>query len=131
MFSLANLAIVFVGAGIGGMLRFSLNILAARVAGFADFPWGTFVINITGSLVMGFVAAWLIFRVQEPWSGQTRLFAMTGILGGYTTFSAFSLEAYLLIERGKWLLATAYAGGSVVIGIAALAAGFVVVRSVS
>ena len=72
--------------------------ICARGLGTA-FPWGTFIINISGSLVMGLIAGYLAFKgeASQPW----RLFLMTGILGGYTTFSAFSLDAALLYERGE------------------------------
>ena len=76
----------------------------ARCLGTA-FPWGTFIINISGSTVMGLIAGYLAFKgeASQPW----RLFLMTGILGGYTTFSAFSLDAAVLYERGELGLAAA------------------------
>jgi CrcB protein len=93
------------------------------------FPWGTFVINITGSTVMGLIAGYLAFRgeASQPW----RLFLMTGILGGYTTFSAYSLDAALLYERGELGLAALYVIGSVVLSIVGLFAGLALVRQFS
>ena len=92
--------LVFLGAGFGGCLRHTVNLLAARLLG-TSFPWGTFLINISGSLVMGLIAGFLAFRAGEAWTQHVRLFMLTGILGGYTTFSAFSLDAALLFERGE------------------------------
>src|SRR5215470_18401783 len=93
------------------------------------FPWGTFIINITGSTVMGLIAGYLAFKgeASQPW----RLFIMTGILGGYTTFSAFSLDAATLYERGALGLAAAYVVGSVVLSIAGLFIGLTIIRSLT
>jgi CrcB protein len=79
--------LVFVGGGLGASLRHFINVTCARCLG-TGFPWGTFIINITGSTVMGLIAGYLAFKgeASQPW----RLFLMTGILGGYTTFSAYS-----------------------------------------
>ena len=82
------------------LLRHTVNLLAARLWG-TNFPWGTFLINISGSLVMGLIAGFLAFRAGANWTQHVRLFLLTGILGGYTTFSAFSLDAALLFERGE------------------------------
>jgi CrcB protein len=100
--------------------------LCARGLGTA-FPYGTFIINITGSIVMGLIAGYLAFKgeASQPW----RLFLMTGILGGYTTFSAFSLDTALLYERGEVGLAVFYVVGSVVISIVGLFAGLALVRN--
>lgn len=122
--------LVFLGAGMGGALRHGVNMAAARLLGTA-FPWGTFAINVAGSLVMGLVAGWIAFREAEGWSQPIRLFLMTGILGGFTTFSAFSLDAALLWERGEGGLALAYVAGSVVLSIAGLALGLAAMRALS
>jgi CrcB protein len=118
--------VVFVGAGLGGMLRHFMNILVARFAG-THFPMHTLVINVTGSMVMGMIAAW--FAIKGGAASHTRLFLATGILGGYTTFSAFSLDAVLLWERHDYLLAAYYVGGSVVLSLLGLAAGLWVMRT--
>ena len=120
--------LVFVGGGLGASLRHTVNVACARCMGTA-FPWGTFVINISGSIVMGLIAGYLAFKgaASQPW----RLFLMTGILGGYTTFSAFSLDTALLYERGELGLALAYVLGSVVLSIAGLFAGLAVIRSLT
>ena len=117
--------LVFVGGGLGAALRHAVNTLCARLLG-THFPFGTFLINISGSLVMGLIAGYLAFKGQasQPW----RLFIMTGVLGGYTTFSAFSLDAALLYERGEIGLAVAYVLGSVALALAGLAAGLALVR---
>lgn len=117
--------LVFLGGGLGASLRHAVNMLCARSLGTA-FPWGTFIINITGSTVMGLIAGYLAFKggASQHW----RLFLMTGILGGYTTFSAFSLDAALFYERGEAGMALLYVLGSVVVSIAGLFAGLAVVR---
>jgi CrcB protein len=116
---------VFIGGGLGSTLRHTINVGCARCFGTA-FPYHTFIINITGSTVMGLIAGYLAFKGDgsQPW----RLFLMTGILGGYTTFSAFSLDAGLLYERGEIGLALLYVVGSVVLSIAGLFAGLALVR---
>lgn len=122
--------VVFLGAGIGGALRHGANLGCARLCGTA-FPWGTLAINVTGSLLMGLAAGWLAFRAGEAWTQNLRLFLTTGILGGYTTFSAFSLDAMLLWERGEVGAAAAYVLGSVIVSILALAVGLALVRWMS
>jgi CrcB protein len=122
--------IVFFGAGLGGCLRHAMNLLAARALG-TQFPWGTFLINISGSLVMGLLAGYFTFRVDQSWTQQARLFALTGILGGYTTFSAFSLDAALLCERGGLGLGAVYVFGSVGLALAGVFAGLAIVRALT
>lgn len=117
--------LVFLGGGLGASLRHAVNVLCARLFG-THFPFGTFLINITGSLVMGLIAGYLAFRGQA--AQPLRLFVMTGILGGYTTFSAFSLDAALLYERGEIGLAILYVIGSVALALAGLAAGLALMR---
>ena len=112
--------IVFVGGGIGAALRHGVNIASLRLFGLA-YPWGTMIINIVGSLVMGLVAAW--FALRGDASGPWRLFIATGILGGFTTFSAFSLDAGLLVERQQLAGAAFYVGLSVLGSIAGLFLG--------
>ena len=123
-----NYLLVFVGGGLGASLRHTINVICARCIGIA-FPWGTFIINITGSTVMGLIAGYLAFKgeASQPW----RLFLMTGILGGYTTFSAFSLDTALLYERGALGLAAAYVLGSVILSIAGLFVGLALMRWLS
>jgi len=118
--------VVFVGAGVGGTIRHFMNIWVARLMG-THFPWHTFVINVTGSVVMGLVAGWFALKGGE--SGHARLFLATGILGGYTTFSAFSLDAVLLWERHEHMLAALYVGGSVALSLAGLVIGLWAMRT--
>ena len=118
--------VVFIGAGVGGSIRHGMNIWVARFLG-TNFPYHTFIINIVGSLAMGLVAGW--FAERGGAAGHTRLFLATGILGGFTTFSAFSLDAVLLWERQERLLTALYVGGSVVGAIAGLALGLWTMRT--
>jgi CrcB protein len=122
--------LVFVGAGIGGVLRHGVNVGCARLCGTA-FPWGTLTVNVVGSFLMGIIAAWLALKAGEGWSQPLRLFLTTGILGGFTTFSAFSLDAVLIWERGQMGLATAYVAASVVLSIAGLLAGLALIRTLT
>lgn len=117
--------IVFLGAGIGGAGRHGVNVLAARLFGTA-FPAGTLAINVFGCLLMGLIAGVFAFRGHLP--QEMRLFLTTGILGGFTTFSAFSLDAALLWERGEAGLAALYVGASVIFSLLAVAAGLAVSR---
>ena len=121
----AGCLLVFFGGGLGATLRHLINVTCARCIGTA-FPYGTFIINITGSTVMGLIAGYLAFKGEA--SQSWRLFLMTGILGGYTTFSAFSLDAALLYERGQFGLAILYVLGSVVLSLAGLFGGLALVR---
>ena len=122
--------LVFLGAGIGGALRHGVNVGCARLCGTA-FPWGTLTVNVIGSFLMGLIAAWLAFKAGEGWSQPLRLFLTTGILGGFTTFSAFSLDAVLIWERGQMGLAAAYVIASVALSIAGLLAGLALIRALS
>ena len=122
--------LVFFGGGFGAALRYGFNHLAARLLG-ASFPWGTFGVNVLGSLVMGLVAGWLAYKSAEAWPAQAKLFCMTGILGGFTTFSAFSLDAVTLWERGESAAAFTYVIGSCVLSIAALALGLAIIRQMT
>jgi fluoride exporter len=117
--------IVFLGAGIGGALRHGVNVGATRLFGFG-FPYGTLIVNILGSFVMGLFAGYFAFRPGLP--QHVRLFLTTGVLGGFTTFSSFSLDTALLIERHAYWLAAAYVAGSVAAGLIALFAGMSIFR---
>jgi CrcB protein len=120
--------IVFLGGGLGAALRHGVNLAMARWLG-TQFPYGTFVANITGSLAMGVIAAYLAFKGDAP--QHWRLFFTTGVLGGYTTFSAFSLDAALLYERGDIALALFYVIASAVLAIAGLFIGLAIVRQLT
>ena len=117
--------IVFLGAGIGGALRHGVNVGAARLFGFG-FPFGTMIVNVAGSFAMGLFAGYFAFR---PGIAQhMRLFLTTGILGGFTTFSAFSLDTALLVERHSYGMAAGYVVGSVAASVSALFFGLALFR---
>lgn len=120
--------IVFLGAGIGGAARHSVNVAALRLLG-SGFPHGTLAVNIAGSLIMGLLIGWFAHK-DDP--GQSwRLFLTTGILGGFTTFSTFSLDAALLYERGELGAAALYVAASVGLALAGLFAGLFIIRHLS
>lgn len=121
-----NYLIVFLGAGIGGALRHGVNVAAMRLLG-AGYPWGTLAVNIAGSLAMGLLAAWFAFKGDD--GGHWRLFLATGILGGFTTFSAFSLDVALMVERHQLGPAALYVGASVLLSVAGLFVGLWLMRS--
>jgi fluoride exporter len=124
------IVLVFAGAGLGGVLRHLVNLACARACGTA-FPWGTLAVNVAGSLVMGLLVGWLALKADESWTQGTRLFLATGVLGGFTTFSAFSLDAVLLWQRGDEFLAAAYVAASVFLSLGALFAGLGLVRGLA
>jgi fluoride exporter len=118
--------IVFLGGGIGAALRHAFNLAFARLLGTA-FPYATLFENVSGSIVMGMLIAFFAFKSGIPQHWQ--LFLTTGILGGYTTFSTFSLDVALLYERGELALAALYVAMSVALSIGGLFTGLVVVRN--
>ncbi|NGN39845.1 fluoride efflux transporter CrcB [Mesorhizobium sp. CGMCC 1.15528] len=122
-----NLVLVAIGGAIGASLRHLVNLAALRLVGMT-FPWGTMAINIAGSFAMGVFVELLARRFGA--SNEVRLFVATGILGGFTTFSAFSLDFAVLWERGAALPALAYVLVSVIGAILALFLGLWLVRSV-
>ncbi|MFG1417112.1 fluoride efflux transporter CrcB [Xanthobacter sp. V0B-10] len=119
--------VVFLGAGLGGVLRHLVNLTIPRLLG-VGFPFATLLINVSGSLLMGLITGYLAFRDGEAWSQSLRLFLTTGVLGGYTTFSTFSLDFLFLMERGDTGLALLYASASVVFGFLGVFAGIWAVR---
>lgn len=118
--------LVFLGGGVGSVLRLGIY-RATRLWVSSDFPWGTFAVNVIGGLAAGVVTGWLLSRsaANDPWA----LFLMTGILGGFTTFSAFSVDALSLIQRGAVAMAVAYIIGSVLVSILAAGAGLALMRT--
>lgn len=124
------LLLACLGGAIGSGLRYTLNVGCAAAFG-ARFPWSTLVANVSGSLAMGLLAGWLVSRT--PAGADTdafRVFLATGILGGFTTFSAFSLDVATLVERGDTGLAAGYVAASVGVSIAAVFAGLWLARGV-
>jgi CrcB protein len=121
-----NVLLVAIGGGIGAALRHLVNMAAMRLVGMS-FPWGTLAINIAGCFVMGVFIEVLARRFNA--SNELRLFVATGILGGFTTFSAFSLDFAMLWERGAALPAFGYVLASVVGSLAAVFLGLWLARS--
>ncbi|QFR32160.1 fluoride efflux transporter CrcB [Ancylobacter sp. TS-1] len=122
--------LIFIGAGIGGVLRNAVGLTAMRLFGMG-FPIGTMAINIIGSLVIGLVAGWLAFKAGASWSMYAKAFVITGVLGGFTTFSSFSLEAAMLVERGQFGHAAIYVLGSVGLSLLGVFAGLAVMRALA
>ena len=114
---------VALGGAIGATLRWLTGLLTLRVMG-QGFPWGTVTVNILGSFLMGV----LVVALADRGGLRAAPFLMTGLLGGFTTFSAFSLDAVALLERGDLSLAAAYVGGSVLLGLAGLVLGMAMTR---
>ena len=106
---------VAVGGASGSVLRWWMSGLVQRASG-GTFPWGTFAVNALGSLAIGFLSALALERTLL--SPSTRLFMITGVLGGFTTFSAYSYETVALLRDGHWGAAFGYAAGSVATGLA-------------
>lgn len=118
--------LVFIGGGIGAAARHAVNRAALTFAG-PDYPAGTLIVNVTGSIAMGMLAAWFAFR-GETTTAAERLFLTTGVLGGFTTFSAFALDATVMWERHDIGAAVLYIGSSVLLSIAGLIGGMFLVR---
>lgn len=121
-----QLLVVAAGGAIGAGLRHGVNLGAARLLG-AAFPWGTLTVNVAGSLAMGLLVGWLARNGGDS-GAMLKLFLATGVLGGFTTFSAFSLDAVLLWQRGAAGQAAAYVLASVIVSVAALGLGLWLMR---
>jgi CrcB protein len=120
-----NLLLVMLGGAIGAGLRHLAGVVALARLG-PGFPWGTLFVNLAGGLLIGLLAGWFVRAgANEP----MRLFLAVGVLGGFTTFSAFSLETFLMIERGQLAAAAAYVALSVIGSIALLFVGLMAVRA--
>ncbi|KJS16517.1 MAG: camphor resistance protein CrcB [Hoeflea sp. BRH_c9] len=119
------LVLIFLGGGLGAVSRHLTGAAVMRLAG-PGFPWGTLLVNIAGSLAMGLLIAWLARR--SAGDAELRLLLATGFLGGFTTFSAFSLDAVSLYERGALTAAAAYVIASVTVSILALFGGLWLAR---
>ena len=115
------------GGAIGAAARYGVNITTPKLIGHG-FPWGTMIVNIAGSFMMGLLIA--VMALAWTTSQELRVFLTTGILGGFTTFSAFSLDFATLYERKEYGLAFGYAGGSVVLSLLAVFAGLYLARTV-
>ncbi len=126
MNSVLGYVLVFIGGGVGAAARHAVNRAALTLVG-PDYPAGTLIVNITGSIAMGMLATWFAFR-GETTTAAERLFLTTGVLGGFTTFSAFALDATLMWERHDVAAAALYIGSSVLLSIAGLIGGMFLVR---
>lgn len=121
---------VALGGAIGASLRHGAGLAALRM-GLTGWPWATFAVNLLGSLLMGLLIGFLAFRGEALGGGQeARLFLATGLLGGFTTFSAFSLEIAQYIQKDDWMRAVAYAGLSVILGLLLVLVGMFIMRKV-
>ena len=118
------------GGAVGALARYQLGRLAGHMLPGASWPWGTFAANVLGGFAMGLLAGWLA-RFNTSSGEAVRLLLAVGVLGGFTTFSSFSLETVLMIERGQMAMALSYSLFSVVAAIAALIGGLGLVRSVA
>ena len=117
---------VALGGAIGSAARFGVNVWSGRMLGMA-FPWHTLIVNVVGCLAMGMLIELMALRFNA--GNDTRAFLTTGVLGGFTTFSAFSLDFALLVERKSLWLAGAYAASSVVLSLVAVFAGLYLIRA--
>lgn len=108
--------LVMLGGAVGAGLRYGLGAWVQTLSG-PSFPWSTFLINVSGSFLIGMVVRLNLGGALSP---EARLFLAVGVLGGYTTFSSFSYETLTLVQQGEWLKALLYALGSVVLGFAAV-----------
>jgi len=122
-----TLAFVAAGGAVGASARYIVGVFAAH-SGTGQFPWGTFSVNVAGSCLVGILAG-LMTYAWSP-SPELRAFLMMGVLGGFTTFSAFSMDVALLIERDRLGLAALYLGSSVVLSVFGLFAGLKLMRVV-
>ena len=120
---------VALGGALGASLRFVSGAMILRTMG-SGFPYGTMFVNVVGSFLMGLLAFYLLERMDGSFAKYAP-FLMTGLLGGFTTFSAYSLDALYLLERGRYASASVYMGGSVVLAIGALFLGMTIARSLT
>jgi len=121
---LGNLLQVALGGAIGASARYLTGAAAARFLG-RDFPWGTLIVNVAGSVLIGVLVVIVAHRPSAQFAAP---FMITGVLGGFTTLSAFSMDALTLYERGQFGMATAYVGGTLLLTLGGVAAGVMLAR---
>lgn len=124
-----NSLIVMLGGALGALGRYHFGRMTVHVFG-TGWPWGTLGVNIIGGFLMGALAGWLA-RHGSAHGEQIRLLIGVGMMGGFTTFSSFSLEVMLMIERGQWGSAAAYALLSVLLAVGGLFTGLMLMRSIA
>jgi CrcB protein len=118
-----TLAWIGVGGAIGATLRYLSVLGIQRLIGASPWlPWGTFAVNVVGSFAAGALVAWLSANASSP--SMARPFLLVGVLGGFTTFSAFSVEILAMLQAGRWLAGVAYAAASVLGCVAGAWIGF-------
>ena len=124
---MAGVLLIGVGGFVGAITRYVVDLRVSTASGGA-FPWGTLVVNASGSFLVGIVFALIVERAALP--ADLRGPLMIGFLGAYTTFSTLTLESWRMIEDGAWLLAAANLGGSLLIGLVAVIAGIAIGRAI-
>jgi len=127
-FVMREILLVAVGGAFGSVLRYYVGVWGVRIAG-TGFPWGTLTVNLVGSFVIGVVVEMIVRKFDG--SPALRLLLMTGVLGGFTTFSSFALDTVSLFERGALGLAITYVAISLVASLAAVFAGLSLVRALA
>ena len=124
-----QILLVAMGGALGAVARYGAGKAALRLLGPTTFPWGTFSVNIVGGLLIGLLTGWIALKGQT--NGESvRLFAVVGVLGGFTTFSAFSLEMVQMLERREMAMAAGYALASVFLSVVAVFVGLIIMRKV-
>jgi CrcB protein len=121
-----NIALVAIGGAIGSVARYLVGVWSVRLAG-PNFPWGTFTVNVVGAFLIGLLMEIIARRFDA--SAEMRVFVVTGIIGGFTTWSSFTLDAVVLFERGDIGLSALYLMGSLVVSFAAIFAGLALGRA--
>ena len=123
-----NYLLVFIGGGLGAAARYGFNVFIPKLVG-GDYPWHTMIINVTGCFIMGVLTELMALRLNV--SSEMRLFLTTGVLGGYTTFSAFALDFAFLVGRRDTIGATGYVLASVGLSLIACFVGLALVRALA
>jgi fluoride exporter len=126
-FSMTHILLVAAGGALGSVFRYLVGLWTLRGFG-PSFPWGTLTVNVTGSFLIGILAEAITRKFGAP--AEMRVFLVTGVLGGYTTFSAFSLDAITLMERGEPVTAAIYVSASVILSAIAVFAGLALMRAI-
>lgn len=123
-----NWLLVALGGATGAMGRYGLGLMMARLLPAATFPWATFLVNGVGGLAIGLLAGWLSSLPVAQDADRLRLLLIVGLLGGFTTFSAYALDLVMLMERRAWGLMVAYGAGSVIVSVAGCLMGLALMR---